>query len=129
VEVRTVMVDIGAWRQALQCDAESVLARVDNGQIRWAFNIAVNLDSRRDLRFYATELIAPEIAAKLTLDQVIMGIIGQGEAVRTGRMECEWVCSHQIVHALIKAGELQLLGPGRISRASLVEFLKHRLQS
>jgi len=86
VEVRTVMVDIGAWRQALQCDAESVLARVDNGQIRWAFNIAVNLDSRRDLRFYATELIAPEIAAKLTLDQVIMGIIGQGEAVRTGRM-------------------------------------------
>lgn len=125
---RTVLLTMETVRAVLGTDAEAVWAMVDNGGLRWVFDISVQPAALRQLRFWTGEIVAPEQAATQTPDQVIAGILGHGESRRRGEIERQWICSAQHVMRLIKEGELDLIGPQKISRASLAAFLKRRLQ-
>ena len=125
---RTVLVGVETVRAKFGCDAESVFAMVDNGTLRWAFDVAVTPGKgSRELRFWTGEIIAPENAARQTAAQVIAAIIGKGASVRRGEIERQWICSAQHIMRLIRAGELTLASRSKISRESLARFLHERL--
>ncbi|HEV2691417.1 MAG TPA: hypothetical protein VG347_00825 [Verrucomicrobiae bacterium] len=131
ISQRTVLVSVETVRASLGCDAESVFAKVDNGGLRWVFDVSVehggHCGTQRELRFWTGEIVAAENAAKQTETQVIAAIIGKGASVRRGEIERQWVVSAQHVMRLIKAKELALASVSHVSRASLESFLKRRL--
>lgn len=128
VSQRTVFLPVDAVRAKYGCDAESVFAMVDNGELRWAFDVAVDL-KRRELRVWAREIIAPDSTRELNLDAVLNGILGETKAeLRRGEIERQWILSAQHVMRLVSAGHLTLSRPGHVTRASAAAFLKGRLQ-
>lgn len=139
VEQRTVLVTVDAVRGKFVCDAESVWAMVDNGELRWAFDVALGLggsssssssNHKRKLRFWTRELIAPETTRGLELDAVVASILGVHRTeLRRGEIERQWIVSAQHVMRLVKSGQLKLSRPGHITRASAAAFLKARIQS
>ncbi len=127
ISQRTVLVGVETVRAKFGCDAESVFAMVDNGKLRWVFDVSLD-QGVRELRFWAGEIVAPDLQKGATLDHVIRCILGTGAAIRRGEIERQWVCSAQHVGRLIRAGELTLASLSQISRTSLEAFLKRRLQ-
>ena len=123
---RTVFLGVDVVRAMRGCDAETVFSMVDNGELRWVFDISLDQDTR-DLRFWAGEILAPENAARQTEDRVIAAIIGAGATIRRGEIERQWVCSSQHVMRLIRAGEIHLASLSHVSRASVAAFLRRRL--
>ena len=123
VKARTVLIPLAAMRIVTGDDAESTVALIQAGAIRWVFDIGLG-QRRQELRFWTREAIAPQTVAGWNLDQVIKSIIGTAATVNRGEIECQWVCSHNLVMDLIREQRLSLAAPGKISRASLVAFLK-----
>jgi hypothetical protein len=124
---RSVFLGMETVRAKFGCDAEKVLAMVEKGKLRWVFDISVD-GTARNLRFWTGEIVAPQIAARQTEQQVIAAILGYSAAIRRGQIERQWICSAQHVMRLVRAGELSLAGPKHITRTSLAAFLKRRLQ-
>jgi len=128
IEQRTVLVTVEAVRGKFACDAESVWGMVDNGELRWTFDVSVDR-SVRELRFWTRELIAPETTVNLELNAVLNSILGERRTeLRRGEIERQWIVSAQHVSRLIKCGQLELSRPGYVTRASAAAFLKGRLQ-
>lgn len=66
IHQRTVLVDMATVRAHLGVDADTVAARIESGELRWVFDLALGLKppgpkgKKRELRFWSRELIAPE---------------------------------------------------------------------
>ena len=124
---RTVLVDIGTTRIRHGVDAESIWAKIDNGGIQWVWDIAAAGSRKRELRFWAKELIAPEFTAGQTLAQVVAEIVGKRTSYPRGEIEVQWVLSHVHLISLIRQNELILTGR-EITSESLTNFLTSRWQ-
>jgi len=126
VSQRTVFLPVDAVRAKFGCDAESVFAMVDNGELRWAFNLGID-GKRAEWRFWTREIIAPETTKDVELPQVLASILGAHKfELRRGEIERQWIVSAQHVMRLVKAGWLELSRPGHVTRASAAAFLKGR---
>jgi hypothetical protein len=135
----TVLVPLDTVRAVLGLDAEGVVERVEAGQLRWVWDISARARGRRpcsrlnvrELRFWASELIAPGPCRALPPEQVIGLILGaQRQCWRAGEVVQRLLCSRSIVKRLVDAGELS--GPLEhrlrwITRQSLADFLRRRL--
>lgn len=124
ISQRTVLVDLQSVRAAFGLDAESVLAMVDAGELKWVFNIALG-DDIRELRFLASEIVDAAKAPR-TLTTAVETIVGSGDTITRGELERQWVCSHVHIMRLIREQEIALLTPSKISRRSLRDFLTRR---
>lgn len=135
----TVLVPLDTVRAVLGLDAEGVIKRVEAGQFRWVWDISRQAPGRprraglnvRELRFWASELIAPGACRTLPPEQVIELILGGRRPLwRAGEVVQRLLCSRSCVKRLVDAGELS--GPLQhrlrwISRRSLAGFLRRRL--
>ena len=132
LSARTILVDLQSVRAARGLDAESIIAMVDNARhpdhLRFVFN--VGLGEARELRFWTTEIIAPESVTHLGRDEVINLILGQRETFRRSEIEIQWVISALHISNLVKSGQLLETkeGPtrGRLLRSCLANFLRSR---
>lgn len=123
VSAATVFLDLQSVRAHFSLDAESVLAMVDAGELVWVFDIG--LGDRRELRFWAKELIAPAECPR-TLTTAVQSILGSGATITRGQIERQWVTSAQHVMRLIREKEITLITPSKVSRPSVVNFLTAR---
>ena len=128
---RTVLVTVDMVRAALGVDADSVAAKVDAGELRWAFDVSVNAAELRELRFWAKEIIAPELTKSLTVAEAINQILGtERQRWRGTEIQHLLLVSRPTVMRLHHGGEL----PGEIvgntlwvTRSGIQQFLKSRL--
>ncbi len=125
MSARTILVGLGTVRAVLGVDAESVLAQVDAGELKWVFNLALGME-KRTLRFYLPELSAPAEVSRLALAEVIARITGAGATIRRGELERRLVVSHVTIGRWIKERHITLAAPGLVSRPSLESFLTTR---
>ena len=132
ISQRTVLVSMDMVRAALGVDADTVTAKVEAGELRWVFNVALG-DEMRELRFWAKEIIAPEFTADIAVGEAIKQILGT-ERTRWRGTEIQHLLlvSRPTVMRLKDSGEL----PGEIvggtfwcKRAALETFLRGRLAS
>jgi hypothetical protein len=135
---QTLLVTIDAVRAVRGLDAEGVWAEVDQGRLRWVWDISTRPHGRdtrtlsvRELRFWVAELIAPELCQPLAPEQAFALILGKGrQQWRAGEVMQGLLCSRSFVKRLIDAGELSgpIAGHTRwITRSSLAAFLRRRL--
>ena len=126
---RTALVTVDTARAVRGVDAESIIAEIEDGSIRWAFNIATADAARRELRIWAPCLGNAEHPTR-NPEQVIAEIIGtQRETLRGAEVERLLLCSAQLVKLLHEGGELrgELVGHTRhLRRDSLAAFLRRR---
>jgi hypothetical protein len=61
LSARTVLVTTATLRAVRGVDADTVTAWVEAGAYRWVFNVSAGDEGKRDLRFWAKEMIAPEL--------------------------------------------------------------------
>lgn len=124
---RTVLVTVDVLRAKFGCDAQRVFELVEDGRLRWVFNVGIKRRVR-ELRFWLGEIIAPQHAPRKTADEVISAILGSAPAFRRGEFERAWVLSAQHVMRLVDAGELRLTRSGKVTRISAKKFLERRLR-
>lgn len=141
LSARTILVNLDAVRAAKGVDAESVIAMVENAlhpeHLRFVFDLSLGevnggrgASRRRELRFWTTEIVAPEFAhgpkqEPVTIDQAIAEIIGARETFRRSEIEMQWVCSATHIMRLIEAQEIYEEG-NRLLSLTLKNFLKRR---
>jgi len=123
VPIIYVMIERG-W-----CEIDAMRA-IDEGRIVWVWDIGLG-GARRELRAWRRELHDPA-ARDLPPEQVVDQIIGvHRPRLRASEIRRILSCSTQHLTALLRAGELQLVGlapDGRwISRDSFADFLRRRL--
>lgn len=95
--------------------------------LEWVFNVAVDAGSdKRDLRFYAGEIICPEFQRGKRLADVVNAILPPTRKdFPIGQLVLEWQVTHQHIYNLKTARELP---PGSFTpRNALVSFLMRRL--
>ena len=130
LSTRTVLVTLDTLRSVLGVDADSILAKVEAGELRWVFNVAVG-DDVRELRFWAKELIAPEFVTNLTIKQAIAEILGSQRARWRGTEIAQLLLvSRPTIMRLVNTEELPgdvIGGVIQVPRASLEKFLLARL--
>lgn len=124
---RIKLVTLSTVRAVRGTDAETAINMVDNflheKHIRFAFNIGLHLGgSARDFRFFATEIVAPELVKKFTIEEAIVEILGNKDRLTRTETEIAWTASATQIGRLIKAGFLELKG-NYLTRASLEAFL------
>jgi hypothetical protein len=126
---RIVLVPLHSVRAHFGCAAETVLRRVDDAtrsdHLRWVFNVSAARGHRRELRFFARELVEPETCARFRLGEVVNLILGAKENFRRGELEISWVCNHMTISALLRNKALFLHG-ATIPRQVLASFLRVR---
>lgn len=135
IDESIALVGLETARAHIGRDAETVMTRVENGNLRWVFDLRVagpardkataGQRERKHLRFWIRELQQP-VNCNLHLTEVIAAILGQGETVRRGVIEQRWIVNHATIGRWIASKELVLLDQGRITRASLEAFLSAR---
>lgn len=128
----TTLVDLGTVRAAWGLDADTVRQRVDDGQLRWVFDIGPqpategSVPGKRELRFWIREIVSPRQTEALNLEQALLSLLGASPAIRRGELERQWVVSHVTVHRWIRQREIYTYSSGLISRQSLADFLRRR---
>lgn len=106
---------------------------VDCGRLLWVWNVAANSGARnRDLRFWAREVIAPEMCILLTPTRVVGMLLGDGTRQHWSIAELSLLlmCSKQHVHDLIRTKALPKAkheNKAIIPRAGLQRFLTERM--
>lgn len=130
LSARTVMADLQTVRAVKGLDAESIVAMVDNAfhpeRLRFVFDVGCGAKgAARELRFWATEIIAPEFTAKFKIDEAVASILGARETFRRSEIEMQWIVSAQHISNLIKSGALVEEG-NRLLSTSLKNFLRRR---
>ena len=141
---RTALVTVETARAALGIDADSVLARIDAGLLRWAWDVSASPPpprhspaqrddggSLREIRLWARELIAPELCADLDPAHAIRLVIGlDRDRLRAVEVAQLLLISRPTIMRLVAAGELQGPRTGHaqlVQRSSLAAFLARRL--
>ena len=124
---RTVLVGLPIVRAKFGRDTDSILAKVDSGELRWVFDVGLG-SRRRFLRFWILELVSPQTTAALQPAQAIDGILGQGATIQRGEIERRWIISHPTIGRWIRHRHVELVAPGKVCRASLAKFLAGRWQ-
>jgi len=130
--------------EVLDANEDSILAKIDQGLLRWAWDIAAPQAKRRDLRIYRGSLTAyldgdhlkPPDAIGSAPDPDAIGILHDilGPDVpqlSARRLAARFTCSPTHIYALIASGCLEPLGDWRrgphgsaiISRSSAEKFL------
>jgi excisionase family DNA binding protein len=137
---RTALVTVETARAALGIDADSVLARIDAGLLRWSWDVSASASpspstpsTLREIRLWARELIAPELCADLDPAHAIRLVIGlDRDRLRAVEVAQLLLISRPTIMRLVAAGELQGPRMGHaqlVQRPSLAAFLARRLIS
>jgi hypothetical protein len=126
---RTVLVKVDSVMDTRGVSADKIFEMADGDGLQWVWNVAVNPKSKiRDLRFWAREVIAPEMTRGLSLEQVIAFILGDRKIFHAGDV-CQLLrVRRPTLRSLRKmlGGKLQSRGGALFPRAGLFEFLKLR---
>jgi hypothetical protein len=130
VAANVSLVTVDVVRGVLGVDAETVVARVDEGRLRWVWDFSSPGSARRELRFWTSELT--DGYRPQPVEQVIAAIIGAtpGGRQRAAILEQRWCISAQLIMALVrkKCLEEDRVGHTRyLRRPSIEEFLRSRL--
>jgi hypothetical protein len=138
VPLKRPLVCVSTACAVLACTNEdAVLALVDSGKLRWAFNIA-SRGSRRVLRIFAGSLADYVAGRKLDEDfnKVLATILpGHSERIRGANLARMLLCSREHVKHLLAGREFagsvtQKAGPNsspEITRVSILKFLRSRV--
>lgn len=129
---RSVLVDVHTVVTLWSLPPATVLAMIECGQIRWAWDVSVPAGAAREVRVWLRELFAAELSRGLDVKAVIESVVGHSTEPRLrGQTVVRTLqVSTQTVHNLVAAGELKGAVEERVlwvTRASLVEFLLRRL--
>lgn len=129
---RTVLVTVDTARAVLGCDAEMVSEMIDDGRLRWVWDIGVRDGGRRrELRILARDLVAPDRSGELTPENAILMVLGTNRfELRGSEVERMLVCSAAHVAELQRSGHLTgriVSGVRHIRRDSLQRFLEQRM--
>lgn len=133
VSANVALVTVETVRAVRGVDAESVVACIEEGKIRWAWDVAApGSASRREIRIWADEIADPAAVAGMSLASVISAVIGStpGGRQRAAVIETRWTISAQHIAALVRAGVWQedRIGHTRyLRRQTLEAFLQERL--
>jgi excisionase family DNA binding protein len=135
INQRTVLVTLDTVRASLGVDADSIIAKVDAGELRWVWNVSNGTGEVRELRFWAREIVAPELTRELTPAKALELILGDSPlAVRKDWRGVEiaqlLLVSRPQIFRLHEAGELPGVivgGTLKVKREALKTFLRTRL--
>lgn len=132
VSQTVALVTVDVARAVLGVDAETVVARVEEGQIRWVWDLATPGAARRELRFWVAELEQGAGFAPQPVEQAIAAVIGAtpGGRQRSAVLEVRWSISAQLIMELVRkqCWQEDRVGHTRfLRRASLENFLRSRL--
>lgn len=130
VSANVVLATVDTARAVLGLDAESVVAQVEEGRLRWVWDFAAPGSTRRELRFWVPEL--SNGTKPQPVDQVVAAVIGAtpGGRQRAAIIEVRWAISAQLIMALVRTGcwaEDRVGHTRYLRRASLETFLQSRL--
>lgn len=126
------LVDLQTVRAIRGLDAESVLALIDAGRIRWVWDVSLPGSARRELRFLTAEVRGEAVSVTASRAQAIdlaIGVPTTRSRVRAAELEQRWVLSNQTVMRLGRCGQLAVEMEGHtkwVKRDSLVRFLGSR---
>lgn len=128
------LVTVEAARVLLSLDEDSVLALVDHGQLRWAWDIAVAQSRIREVRIWAQCLVARQQGGEQPgrdLAAVVPEVIGVTTRTRLRASEVRGLlcCSQQHIQRLVASGALDGDVEDRtrwVTRISLEKFLTSR---
>lgn len=134
----TALMTVEAARGLLGVDEDSVIGMIDDGELKWAWDIALRRNQRpgiREVRIWAQCLVARQQGADQPegpLARVIPEVVGTltRERMRASEVRALLCCSQQHIQRLTDAGELAgdlERGVRRwIERTSLERFLERR---
>lgn len=130
VAANVALVSVDSAKAVLGVDAESVVAMVEEGKIRWVWDFSAPGSTRRELRFWVAELSGG--TKPQPMEQVIAAVIGAtpGGRQRAAIIEVRWAISAQLIMALVRTGcwaEDRVGHTRYLRRASLETFLQSRL--
>jgi hypothetical protein len=128
------LVTVEAARVLLSIDEDSVLALVDHGQLRWAWDIAVGQSRIREVRIWAQCVVARQQGAEQPgrdLASVVPDVIGvtTRTRLRASEVRALMCCSPQHIQRLVASGALDGDVEDRtrwVTRVSLEQFLTSR---
>lgn len=129
---RTVLLTLEMVRAARGLHARHIRHQLDEGKLQWVWNISAGRGRCAELRFWAREVIAPELCILLSPLQVIGMVLGAERQVwGAADLEALLLCSKQHVHALLRS-DLKEPGAARrgrktVTRATLERFFLNRL--
>lgn len=132
LDTRVALYSADFIRAAEACDAEEVIARIEAGELRWAFDVSTGSRKVRETRVWCACLLDPARAAVASLPEVIDDVIGgdpKEKEVRAARLERRWVVSDQTFRRLRMHGDISGRINGRtlwLDRQSLQGFLERR---
>jgi len=132
VAANVSLVTVDVARAARGVDAESVVALLESGTIRWAWDFAApGASCRREVRIWVRDLVG-SAGPDETQESVIAQVIGAtpGGRQRAAVIETRWSISAQHIQTLVAAGLWQedRVGHTRyLRRQSLAAFLADRL--
>jgi hypothetical protein len=133
VPVPEALITVEAARWALGVDEDSVLALIDGGDLRWAWDIAVYRGQIREVRIWSRCITARLTGAEQPSTD-IAGVLDALGITATGRLRAAQVrqiltCSQQHVQRLVNAGTLRAdisRGTRWVDPASFRAFLMTR---
>ena len=131
ISARTALVTLDTVRAALGVDADTVNARVEAGEIRWVWNVALGREIA-ELRFWAREFTQPEIvaAADYSPAKVVAEIIGSRSRWRGVEIAQLLLVSRPTIKSLVDSRALKgevVNGAIHVWRGPLEKFLLARL--
>jgi hypothetical protein len=140
IALRRPLVDVYCCVAALGCSEDAVLQLIDEGKLRWAWNIARAGSGRRCVRVFAGSLAAYQAGRTEAenCDKVLAAILpGHSPLIQSAVLARALLCARHHVATLLTDGELdgkgaRGMGPNsspEIMRASAVRFLKRRVLS
>jgi len=133
------LLDVDTVRAARGCDAETVFALVEEGELAPAFNLALEPGSRRELRIWRGSLEADaqkRIPAEAAIAAAVFTTPEQLKAqpehrVRAVQLEIGWCISASTTHRLCEQRELKAIKVGHtwwVQRQSAANFLRRRME-
>jgi hypothetical protein len=135
IPVPEALISVESARWALGVDEDSVLALIQLGEIRWAWDIAVHRGGIREIRIWSRCVTArlqglpqpgTDIAA---VTPEVIGVVFR-ERLPASQVRRILTCSQQHIQRLVASGALMAdvaRGTRWVDRASFVKFLKSRL--
>lgn len=131
ISQRTVLVTVDMVRACRGVDADTIMAQVDAGELRWVWDVSNGAGDVRELRFWAKEIIAPDFTGSLTPREAINQTLGTDRARWRGVEIAQLLLvSRPHIFRLHEADELRgeiVSGTLYVTRAVLEKFLTERL--
>lgn len=134
VSATTSLVDMHTARAALGIDEDSVLALIESGDLRWAWDISIRRGVIREVRIWTRCIAARQCGLPQPADSItevlplVLGPVAR-DRFRAAEVRALFCCAQQTIQRLVEAGILSGDIHGRtlwVSRSSLESFLTHR---